>query len=211
MILRPGLHGNILECSTQDDFPADPDFRAYHSDGVVAVVHQASQGSFYRDGLYHSRRAVARDAGMLWGACHTIDASSVTAQVTAFIEASEFTAIGADPCMVTVDYADIDEPAALHQLRDFVAQVDRALPSVSCVVRGSTLLRTNLTPPTGGFTNPSMTGYRDFFRKHRVWLTEEKTDNVPWPWNKVFIWGSDIPGVHRFWGSRDELAGRWLA
>lgn len=46
------------------------DFNAVKSDGIVGVIHKATQGFRYTDPKYQSRRSKALDVGLLWGAYH---------------------------------------------------------------------------------------------------------------------------------------------
>jgi len=46
------------------------DFAAAKNDGIVAVIHKATQSTGYVDPTYGNRKARARDAGLLWGAYH---------------------------------------------------------------------------------------------------------------------------------------------
>ncbi|MCP4352674.1 MAG: glycoside hydrolase [Desulfobacterales bacterium] len=46
------------------------DFQKVKADGIVGVIHKATQGFRYKDPKYKSRRAKALDAGLLWGAYH---------------------------------------------------------------------------------------------------------------------------------------------
>lgn len=44
------------------------DFAALKAQGVLGVIHKATQGAFYADPMYAQRRKLATDAGLLWGA-----------------------------------------------------------------------------------------------------------------------------------------------
>ncbi|MCK4761051.1 MAG: glycoside hydrolase family 25 protein [Candidatus Aminicenantes bacterium] len=46
------------------------DFKAAKQDGILGVIHKATQGTGFIDPLYHSRREEALKAGLLWGAYH---------------------------------------------------------------------------------------------------------------------------------------------
>ena len=46
------------------------EFDAAKADGIVGVIHKASQGTTSRDPMYTANRAQAEAAGLLWGAYH---------------------------------------------------------------------------------------------------------------------------------------------
>jgi lysozyme len=46
------------------------DFEKLKETGIIAVIHKATQGTRFQDGLYVKRRREAEEAGLLWGAYH---------------------------------------------------------------------------------------------------------------------------------------------
>lgn len=46
------------------------DFKKLKADGILGVIHKATEGLTYVDKTYASRKAKALDAGLLWGAYH---------------------------------------------------------------------------------------------------------------------------------------------
>ena len=46
------------------------DFAKAKADGILGVIHKASQGQANVDPMYRSNRNRARAAGLLWGAYH---------------------------------------------------------------------------------------------------------------------------------------------
>src|SRR3974377_1126440 len=48
----------------------DVNLRAAKADGLVGVIHKATQGVDYSDPMYARNRALALAAGLLWGAYH---------------------------------------------------------------------------------------------------------------------------------------------
>ena len=49
---------------------ANPDFSRAAADGIVGVIHKATQGLTFTDSAYLTSRKKALDAGLLWGAYH---------------------------------------------------------------------------------------------------------------------------------------------
>ena len=56
------------------------------ADGIVGVIHKATQGLGFKDSLYATNKKKALDAGLLWGAYHFGDASDSVAQADRFLE-----------------------------------------------------------------------------------------------------------------------------
>jgi lysozyme len=62
------------------------DFNAAKADGIVGVIHKATQGFRYTDPKYESRRSKALDAGLLWGAYHFAVGGDGAAQADYFLK-----------------------------------------------------------------------------------------------------------------------------
>lgn len=62
------------------------------SDGVLAVIHKATQGTGFVDNMYGARRKAASDAKLLWGAYHFGTGADPVAQANSFLRAATLTA-----------------------------------------------------------------------------------------------------------------------
>src|SRR5881394_4347116 len=62
-----------------------PDFVGMKSEGIVAVIHEATYPRFQRDARYRERQVVAMQAGLLWGAYHFGDATDPVRQADHFL------------------------------------------------------------------------------------------------------------------------------
>ena len=62
------------------------DFKQARADGIVGVIHKASQGTSGRDPMYAANRAKAREAGLLWGAYHFATGSDGARQAAHFLD-----------------------------------------------------------------------------------------------------------------------------
>ncbi|CAB3757607.1 glycoside hydrolase family 25 protein [Paraburkholderia solisilvae] len=60
------------------------------ADGIVALIHKASEGSTVQDPMYSNRRHEARAAGLLWGAYHFASGAPVQDQVDNFLKAIQW-------------------------------------------------------------------------------------------------------------------------
>lgn len=101
-------------------FNANPDFAAAAQDGILGVIHKATQGLSYVDPTYAQREPLARAAGLLWGAYHfgtgdpaveqaqhflaNIDDPANTLLVLDFEENSGGTSMDLDQAWQFVDY-----------------------------------------------------------------------------------------------------------
>lgn len=62
-----------------------PNFTAMRSEGVRAIIHEATYPRFERDAYYRERHAQATRVGMLWGAYHFGDATDPVRQADHFM------------------------------------------------------------------------------------------------------------------------------
>jgi len=60
-------------------------FEEARADGIIAVIHKATEGATFVDAKYAERRARAKAAGLLWGAYHFGVKGSVDEQVSHFL------------------------------------------------------------------------------------------------------------------------------
>src|SRR5438874_1612604 len=62
------------------------DFNEARADGIIGVIHKATQGQANSDPMYAKNRDKARDAGLLWGAYHFASGSDGVTQAAHFLE-----------------------------------------------------------------------------------------------------------------------------
>lgn len=63
-----------------------PDFAQAKGDGIIGVIHKATEGVGYTDPTFLANREAARAAGLLWGAYHFGTGSDPVAQADWFLE-----------------------------------------------------------------------------------------------------------------------------
>jgi lysozyme len=61
------------------------DLNRVQAAGVEALLHKATQGAGFTDSAYASRRAAAKDLGLLWGAYHFGTGDDPVAQAQFFL------------------------------------------------------------------------------------------------------------------------------
>jgi lysozyme len=62
------------------------DLQAAQGDGIIGVIHKATQGTTGVDAMYQTNRAKAEAAGLLWGAYHFGTAGDGAAQAQHFLD-----------------------------------------------------------------------------------------------------------------------------
>jgi lysozyme len=61
-------------------------FDSIKGDGIVGIIHKATQGTSITDAQYTSRKSQALAAGLLWGAYHFADGSDPVSQAKHFLQ-----------------------------------------------------------------------------------------------------------------------------
>lgn len=226
---------NVIDIShhqSRDNIPNSL-FPKLKAAGIFAVVHKATQGSGYVDPFYAGRQKAARDAGLLWGAYHFLDASDAKTQAAHFLDVVTKSA-DFEPHMLAADFEpNPNSQASLSQCMTFMRGIDAAMDDVQCALYSGNMIRETLKPQAGGHASSDMGGVVQFFQDHRLWLAEYNPRyRTPWPWNEpvsetdttvpgIWLWQFtqsgrlvDIPVTvdgNFFDGTFDQLQSRWLA
>ena len=129
------------------------DFGKLKGDGIVGVIHKATQGLTYVDKKYTERRVQARAAGLLWGAYHFGVGGDGSDQADFFLENAKPDA----QTLVVLDYEpNVTGPSmALNQAREFVEHVQEVLGRYPGLYSGH-LIKEDLAgvnPPDPVFSN----------------------------------------------------------
>lgn len=113
------------------------DFGKVKADGIVAIIHKATEGQTYKDGHYHNNKAKAKAQGFLWGAYHFSSGGSVTNQVNHFLDYAQ----PEDDEVIALDF----EPSSsgpnmtLDQAHRFVEMIKTELGRYPMIYGGSLL------------------------------------------------------------------------
>lgn len=99
----------------------DVDLAAAKTDGILGVIHKATQGTSYRDPLYADNRAKAKTAGLLWGAYHFGTGGDGVAQAEHFLDVVQ----PAADTLLALDLEDNPQgpSMSLEEARAFVTHV----------------------------------------------------------------------------------------
>lgn len=101
------------------------DFDLMKADGIVGVIHKATQGTRFIDPDYRERKRQAKDAGLLWGAYHFGTGSSGIDQADHFLEVARAEVDD----LVVLDFEGNPQGASIGriQARDFISSVHQSL------------------------------------------------------------------------------------
>jgi lysozyme len=113
------------------------DLGRVQADGIVAIIHKATEGSRFRDPEYQNRRAPAKNAGFLWGAYHFASGEDVTHQVENFLTYAQPT--GDELIALDFEPSSSGPNMTLEQAHQFVLQVQNKLGRPPVIYGGSML------------------------------------------------------------------------
>ncbi len=195
------------------------DFAKAQANGIVAIIHKASEGATFKDDGYRSRRDTAIGMGFLWGAYHFSSSRPSNDQVDNFLDAIQW---GGDRArdkqtLICLDW----EPShsgpdmTLHQAEEFVLQVKDKTGRYP-MIYGSNLISEGV----GNSENKILKHCPLWYARYR-----EKPIGIPvTTWDDYTLWqytdGRDGPEPHsvpgmggtdrnRFAGSTAQLKHRW--
>lgn len=165
------------------------DFAAVRASGIIGVIHKASQGAGIVDLSYVRRRAMARAAGLLWGAYHFMSLEDGSAQADHFLSVAD----ADDSTLVALDWENVGrrEPSAT-QARAFLETIQDKLGRKAKIY-------------SGNVAKEQIKGTDEFFGAHDLWLCQygpkwvvQASWKAPWLWqNNGDNYG---PGPHRIPG-----------
>ncbi|MFZ1189095.1 MAG: glycoside hydrolase family 25 protein [Pseudolabrys sp.] len=93
-------------------------FEDAKDDGVVGIIHKATESNNYFDPTYNQRKNDALAAGLLWGACHFLRPRKMKDQAQYFV-----TKAAKDLGLYAGDHE--DEGVSLDDLKTFLREVKR--------------------------------------------------------------------------------------
>lgn len=150
-------------------------FETVKADGIVGVIHKATQGTNEQDPEYHSRRSQALAAGLWWGAYHFGVGEDGAAQANYFLSVVN---PGPQDLLVLDFEQNPGGPSmTIEQAEQFVTRVQQATGRMPGIYGGS-YLRELL----GNTLNPTLA-------QCWFWLSEYgPTPHVPQNWPTWTMW-----------------------
>jgi lysozyme len=207
-------HGDVVGGSG----PALAGFKLAAAAGLWGIIHKATQGSVYKDSSYARRREAARAAGLLWGAYHFNDGSSVRSQLDNFFEATQ----PDDDALMCLDFEDNPRsPMSISMAVDFLRQGEARLGRKLVIYSGN-----RLKESIGALSIDD----REYVCSHRLWLCQYGPHAVlPVGFAKYWLWqytgdgigpephsipGITVPGgkgidLNVYSGTREQLKQEW--
>jgi lysozyme len=99
----------------------DVDLEAAKADGILGIIHKATQGAVFADPLVAANRARARAAGLYWGVYHVGTGGDGIAQAIHFLDAAQ--PDEHDLLVLDLERNLLGPSMALYQARAFVTHV----------------------------------------------------------------------------------------
>ncbi|WP_353279501.1 glycoside hydrolase family 25 protein [Wolbachia endosymbiont (group B) of Xanthorhoe designata] len=186
----------------------DIDFKLAKEDGILGVMHKATQGLKYVDPTYEERRKAAEEEGLLWGAYHFGVGEKGKDQAEHFLEK-----IGdASQVLLALDIEENEgNNITPEQAEDFVNQVHEATGRLPLIYGSAYFLKDFATPT---------------LMKCPLWIARwGESPMLPKGWNDWILWqytdGQTGPEPHsvkgigpcdrdKFNGTLEELKKFWL-
>ena len=187
------------------------DLQAAKGDGILGVIHKATQGLAFKDPTYQINRQKAKDAGLLWGAYHFGTGSDGVSQAEFFLNVMQPSP--QDLLVLDFEHNPQGTTMTLEEARGFVTHIQAATGRIPGIYGGS-LLKELL----GTSTDPVLASCW-------LWLSQYgPTAVVPVNWPKWTMWQytdgaagpipHEVAGIGRcdrnkFSGTVAELATFW--
>lgn len=107
------------------------------ADGIIGVIHKASQGTVFRDPMYAKNRKAAAAAGLLWGAYHFGTGADPVTQARQFLRVAD---LGSTDLLV-LDFEENTQgqTMSLAQARAFIRVVQDITGRICGLYGGATL------------------------------------------------------------------------
>jgi len=102
------------------------DFGRVQADGILGIIHKATQGAGFTDPAYATRREAAKNTGLLWGAYHFGTAADPVAQARFFLKVASRSARDVMVLDLETNEANPTNTMSLDQARAFIDAVHEA-------------------------------------------------------------------------------------
>ena len=185
-------------------FQSNVDFEVVKNDGILGVIHKATQGTTYTDPNYASNRTSATGQELFWGAYHFGTGQDVATQVIHFLDIA---AANKDTLLVLDWEENTIESQGTMTLDQAIEFVERVKAEVGQypVLYGGGLIKSSIG-----------TNGNDVLNNCPLWLAQYSSDpTLPAGWKAYTIWqytdGVNGPDPHSVSGigncDRDVFAG----
>jgi lysozyme len=215
MVINPRVidishHNEVVDLKKAKDF------------GIIGIIHKASEGDYSVDQKYASRRVLAKQQGMLWGAYHFCSGDNVDDQIQFFIKAAN----PDDQTLMVLDYeqnfgkhGNMNVLNAIQFMKTFEKYLKR-----ECAIYSGNWLKESIIK-----LGPED---RNYIKSRRLWLCQYTNPGhnpvLPSGFAKYWLWqytgdgqGNEphnIPGIiagnkgldiNHYNGSNEQLISEW--
>jgi lysozyme len=194
----------VVDLSHWDEVDSFDDAKV---DGVVGIIHKATESNNYFDPTYNQRKKDALAAGLLWGAYHFLRPGNMKDQAQYFVSKA-----GKNLDLYAADHE--DEGVSLDDLKTFLREVKR-LTGKSPIVYSGHVLKGQL----GDSHDSELSQYR-------LWLAQYTSGAPSWPkatFPRWWLWQytehgdcGGIPGdsegnldLNKYDGTKQQLINEW--
>jgi len=176
------------------------DLLTARNNGILGVIHKATEGTGWSDGLYKARKANAATLRLAFAPYHFLKPGNIPNQAAKFIQFAQPPKGG----RVFIDYE--DDGLKLDDLKTMIKAVLTLDPTLQIGIYGGALLKQQV-----GDTKDLDLG------RYPLWLAQYTTGTPSWPKNTWPYWSlwqytdaADVPGVGKcdgnvFNGSNENL------
>lgn len=180
---------SVIDLSHHNTIPQS--LQPANDSGIIGVIHKATEGVSVTDDKLKARRALARDAGMLFGAYHFLRKGSIRDQVAFFIDtcmSAQGEAFEWSKWLLALDYEDDSVP--LDDAIEFLEELEAQTARSPLLYSGHTL-----KDKLGGKTDARLSGYR-------LWLAQytSGTPSLPPGFDRYWLWQytdkGQVPGIN---------------
>lgn len=197
------MFDGMIDINHNDDI----DLSAAKNAGIVAVIHKATEGATFQDPLYATRRAEAKQLGLLWGVYHFGTAADVGQQVQNFVQ----TAQPAPGDLVALDYEENSgDQMTLQQAEEFVTQFKEQFGYLPLVYGSDLLAAATPTSPLvacglwiAQYEDVAQPSLPPSFSSYKLWQFTDGTAPTPLPTAGVTV------DRDRYDGTQEQLVAAW--
>jgi lysozyme len=197
------MFDGIMDINHNDDV----DLSAAMNAGIVAVIHKATEGATFQDPLCATRRAEAKQLGLLFGVYHFGTAADVTQQLQNFTQTAQI-----EPGdLVALDYEEkAGDQMTQQQAEEFVTLFQQQF-GFRPLVYGSDLL-TSVTAASplaacrlwiAAYENVAQPALPPAFSSYALWQFSDGTSPAPLSTAGVAV------DRDRYEGTQEQLTAAW--
>lgn len=197
------MFDGIMDISHNNDI----DLAAAQSAGIAAVIHKATEGATFQDPLYATRRAQAKQLGLLWGVYHFGTAADVHQQLQNLTQTAQL-----EPGdLVALDYEqNAGNQMTLQQAEQFVVLFAQQFGDLPLIYGSNLLTSASSTSPLAAcglwiaeYADVTQPAIPPSFSSYKLWQFTDGTSPSP-----LQTAGSTVDR-DRFNGTQEQLLAAW--